>query len=50
VTFKQQKEWLATNLDGKLPTNQKIEGYDEEERKKKVFLDVSKNSVSIFVG
>ena len=27
----QWKEWLATNPDGKLPTNQEIEGYEEEE-------------------
>jgi hypothetical protein len=27
LTFTQQlKEWLATNADGKLPTNQQIEG------------------------
>jgi hypothetical protein len=23
------KKWLATNPDGKLPTNQKIEGYED---------------------
>jgi hypothetical protein len=28
-----QRVWLATNPDGKLPTNQKIEGEEEEEEK-----------------
>jgi hypothetical protein len=29
--IQQLKEWLATNPDKKLPTNQKIEGEEEEE-------------------
>ena len=28
----QWKEWLATNPDGKLPTNQKIEGQEDPEK------------------
>jgi hypothetical protein len=29
--YSNEKEWLATNPAGKLPTNQKTEGYKEEE-------------------
>ena len=31
--IQQWKEWLATNPDGKLPTDQKTEGQEEEEEK-----------------
>jgi hypothetical protein len=32
TVIQQWREWLATVPDGNLPTNQKIEGYEEDEK------------------
>ena len=50
TVVQQWKECIPTNLDGKLSTNQKIEGYDVEEGKKESCAGCLKNSVNIFVG